>query len=119
MEIKRQLHPSAVIPVRLNGKVVGGDITYNILAFIMLYLSVFFVGLILFSFTGEDFETTLGAVVTTLGNVGPGFGKVGPSHNFAEISIYGKWLLSGLMIMGRLELFTILMLFSPSYWKKY
>ncbi len=119
LEIRRQLHPSAVIPVRLNRKVVSPEITYNILAFIMLYLSVFFTGLILFSFTGEDFQTTLGAVVTALGNIGPGFGDVGPSENFSGISAYGKWLLSGLMIMGRLELFTILMLFSPSFWKKY
>lgn len=119
LEMKRQLHPSAVIPVRLNSSAVNRDITYNVLAFVMIYILVFSVGVFLISFTGEDFNTTLGAVATTLGNIGPGLGEVGPVNNFASISPFGKWVLSGLMLLGRLELFTVLMLFNPNFWKKY
>ncbi|QSE98506.1 TrkH family potassium uptake protein [Fulvivirga lutea] len=119
LEMKRQLHPSAVIPVRLNGKAVNRDITYNVLAFVMIYLLIFGSGVFLISFTGVDFNTALGAVATSLGNIGPGLGSVGPVYNFAHISDFGKWLLSFLMLLGRLELFTVLMLFNPSFWKKY
>ncbi len=75
LELKRQLHPSAVIPVRLNNKAVSRDITYNVLAFVMFYLLIFGVGLFLMSFTGIDLDTTLGAVATCLGNIGPGLGE--------------------------------------------
>ena len=119
LEMKRQLHPSAVIPVRLNNSAVSRDITYNVLAFVMIYLLTFSVGVFLISFTGEDFNTTLGAVATTLGNIGPGLGEVGPVNNFASITPFGKWVLSFLMLLGRLELFTVLILFNPNFWKKY
>ncbi len=119
LEMKRQLHPSAVIPVRLNSSAVSRDITYNVLAFVMIYLLVYSIGVFLISFTGEDFNTTLGAVATTLGNIGPGLGEVGPVNNFASITPFGKWVLAGLMLLGRLELFTVLILFNPNFWKKY
>ena len=119
LEMKRQLHPSAVIPVRLNNQAVSRDITYNVLAFVMIYLLIFGLGVFLISFTGVDFDTALGAVATSLGNIGPGLGSVGPVNNFAHISDFGKWLLSFLMLLGRLELFTVLMLFNPNFWQKY
>lgn len=117
MELKRQLHPNAVIPIRLNGKAVSREITYNILAFIMIYISIFAMGSIAMGVLGADFETAIGATATCLGNVGPGIGNVGPVDNFASISAPGKWLLSFLMLVGRLELFTVLMLFTPYFWK--
>ena len=119
LEMKRQLHPSAIIPVRLNGMAVSRDITYNVLAFIMIYLLVYGVGVFLLSFTGEEFDTALGAVATCLGNIGPGLGAVGPVDNFYNITPFGKWLLSFLMLLGRLELFTVLMLFNKNFWQKY
>jgi len=119
LEMKRQLHPSAVIPVRLNGKAVSGEITYNVLAFVMIYILVFAIGVFLLSFTGVDFNTALGAVATSLGNIGPGLGDVGPVNNFHSITPFGKWLLSILMLLGRLELFTVLMLLNPNYWSRY
>jgi trk system potassium uptake protein TrkH len=119
LEMKRQLHPSAVIPVRLNNQAVSRDITYNVLAFVMIYLLIYGVGVFLISFTGVDFDTALGAVATCLGNIGPGLGSVGPVNNFAHITPFGKWLLAALMLLGRLELFTVLMLFNPNFWKKY
>lgn len=119
LEMKRQLHPSAVIPVRLNNKAVSRDITYNVLAFVMIYLLIFGIGVFLISFTGVDFDTALGAVATSLGNIGPGLGTVGPVNNFAHITPFGKSLLAFLMLLGRLELFTVLMLFNPNFWKRY
>lgn len=119
LEMKRQLHPSAIIPVRLNNSAVSRDIAYNVLAFVMIYLLTFGVGVFLISFTGEDFDTTMGAVATTLGNIGPGLGEVGPANNFASITPFGKWVLSFLMLLGRLELFTVLILFNPNFWRKY
>ncbi len=119
LEMKRQLHPSAVIPVRLNNIAVSREITYNVLAFIMIYLLVYGVGVFLMSFTGIELDSALGAVATCLGNIGPGLGEVGPVDNFSQITPFGKWILSILMLLGRLELFTVLMLFNMNYWKRY
>ncbi len=119
MELRRQIHPAAVLPVRLNKKAVSSDITFNIMAFMIIYFMVFAFGSILISALGYDFNTSVGAVATCLGNIGPGFGKVGPMDNFAFISIPGKWILSFLMLLGRLELFTVLILFTPYYWTKH
>ncbi|MBO3700575.1 TrkH family potassium uptake protein [Roseivirga sp. E12] len=118
LELKRQLHPSAVMPVRISGKAVEQSIVYNVLAFIMIYILVFLVGVTLLSSMNVDFDTAFGAVATSLGNVGPGIGDVGPLNNFAGMPTAGKWLLSALMLLGRLELFTVLMLLSPHFWRK-
>lgn len=118
LELKRLLHPNSIIPVRLNGKAISQNITYNVLAFIMIYISVFVFGSFAVAFTGVDFITTIGAVATSLGNIGPGFGLVGPVDNFAHLPDLTKWVLSILMLLGRLELFTILILFTPYFWRK-
>lgn len=118
LELKRQLHPSAVMPVRISGKAVDQGIVYNVLAFIMIYILVFLVGVTLLSAMNVDFDTAFGAVATSLGNVGPGIGNVGPMNNFFDMPAAGKWLLSALMLLGRLELFTVLMLLSPHFWRK-
>ncbi|MTI32964.1 TrkH family potassium uptake protein [Xanthovirga aplysinae] len=119
LELKRQLHPAAVIPVRLNHKAVTQPIAYNVLAFIMIYLIIFTTGSVALSLLEVDFMTSIGAVATSLGNIGPGFGSVGPVDNFSHIPTVGKWILSILMMLGRLELFTVLILFTPYYWSKY
>lgn len=117
-ELKRQLHPSAIIPVRFNGKAVNRDITFNVLAFMMIYILVFCIGSIVVASYDIDFNTALGAVATTLGNIGPGIGKVGPVDNFAHLPGGVKWILSFMMLLGRLELFTVLILFTPYFWRK-
>lgn len=119
LELKRQIHPSAVLPVRLNNKAVSSDITFNIMAFMITYFMVFALGAIIISSMGFDFITSIGAVATCLGNIGPGIGKVGPMDNFAFISDAGKWVLSLLMLLGRLELFTVLILFTPYFWRRH
>lgn len=118
LELKRQLHPSAVIPVRISGKAIEQNIVFNVLAFIMIYILVFLVGVTLLASMNVSFDTAFGAVATSLGNVGPGIGAVGPVDNFSAMPMGGKWLLGILMLLGRLELFTVLMLLSPHFWKK-
>ena len=116
-ELKRLIHPHAVIPVKFNRHSVDSKIVTNVLAFFMLYMVIFFVSSILFTLIEPDMESSMGAVATSLGNIGPGLGSVGPAENFFHIRPLGKWFLSFLMLLGRLELFTVLVLFSPSFWK--
>ena len=117
LELKRLLHPRAVIPVRFNGKAVGMDIISNVQAFFIFYIGIAVFGSILLSIFGLDFITAAGAVATCLGNVGPGIGTVGPVNNFAHLPDVAKWILSFFMLMGRLELFTVLLIFTPAFWK--
>jgi len=117
LEFKRLLHPSAIIPVRYNENSVPGRITFNVLAFIIIYLTIFGFGTLVMSLTGLDFETAIGAAATSIGNVGPGIGNVCPVCNFADITPFGKLFLSFLMLVGRLEIFTVLILFTPFFWK--
>lgn len=119
LEFKRLIHPNAVLPVRYNGKTVSGDITFNVLAFIMIYILIFCLGFLIVSAFGIDFVTAIGAVAATLGNVGPAIGNVGPVDNFGHLPDGVKWVLSFLMLIGRLELFTVMILFTPYFWKKF
>lgn len=119
LELKRQLHPSAIIPVRLNKRAIDQSITYNVVAFIIMYILVFAIGSIIMTTLGVDFDTALGSVATSLGNVGPGIGDVGPADNFAWLSSGAKWFLAILMLIGRLELFTVLILFTPYFWSRH
>jgi len=119
LEMKRLIHPHAVLPLRFNHRPVTQDITFNVLAFMILYIMVFAIGSVIMSYIGVDFITAVGSVATSMGNIGPGIGSVGPVNNFAHIPIEGKWWLSFLMLLGRLELFTVLILFMPYFWRKY
>mgnify|MGYP002003130308 FL=1 len=118
LEFKRRLHPKAVIPVMLNKQVISSTITYNLLAFIFLYLFVFTLGSIFLSLLGVDMLTSISAVASAVGNVGPGIADVGPSFSFSQLPTSAKWILSLLMLMGRLELFTVCVLFTPYFWKR-
>lgn len=117
MEFKRLLHPKAVFPVRLNGKAIQQDIVFNVLAFFLTYLLLFVLGAVIMAFLGMDFDSAIGASAASIGNIGPGLGSVGPISNFADVPQLGKWVLSILMLMGRLEIFTVLILFTPYFWR--
>lgn len=119
LELKRQLHPSAVILVRLNGRAIDPSITYNVMAFIMMYISIFAIGSVVMTMFGVDLDTSMGSVATSLGNIGPGIGSVGPVDNFAWLPSGAKWFLAILMLIGRLELFTVLILFTPYFWRRH
>lgn len=117
-EIARLLHPHAVVPVRIGDKVIPRDVVTNVLGFFVLFMVVFVIGVIIMSSMGMDIATSLGVVIATLGNIGPGLGDVGPTDNYSTIPAIGKWILASFMLMGRLELFTVIILLSPFYWQK-
>ena len=117
VEFKRLIHPNAIIPVRFNGLPVNQKMISNILAFIVFYILIFVFGTIVMSGMGYDLDSAMGAVIATLGNIGPGIGEFG-SGVFTDVPSAGKWFLSFIMLAGRLELFTVIILFSPAFWKK-
>ena len=118
IELFRSVHPKVVRPVRINGKAISSAQTSGILQFIFIFFVLVFIGGLVLSFTGMDMLESFSAAATCLGNVGPGFGAVGPASNFSAITDGGKFLLSIYMLIGRLELFTVLVLFMPTVWKK-
>ncbi|MDT8393148.1 MAG: potassium transporter TrkG [Bacteroidales bacterium] len=118
LELKRLLHPQAIIPVRMNNQVVPQDIIMKVMAFFIIYIIFFIIGSGVMALMGLDGPTAIGATAATIGNIGPGIGMVGPVDNYDFIPYAGKWVLSFLMLLGRLELFTVLILFSPAFWKK-
>ena len=117
IEIKKQLHQSGVFTLKFNNRKVPNEVVSNILAFTMLYVVIFSFGSIIMSLMGIDFMTAIGSVAATLGNVGPGIGEVGPSSTYNSMPEAGKWFLSLLMFIGRLELFTFLMIITPIFWR--
>ncbi len=117
LEFKRIIHPRAIIPLKINGERVTGKVIIHIINFLLLYLMIFVIASVVMSFLGYDMLTCFGAVATSLGNVGPAIGRVGPMDNFAFFSPFAKLFLSFLMLLGRLELFTIIVLFSPYFWR--
>jgi trk system potassium uptake protein TrkH len=117
VEFKRTLHPNAILPVRYNNKSITEGIVFNILAFFILYMLSFIVGALGFSMLGLDFESAVGVAASSLGNVGPALGDFGPVDNFYNMPTLGKWWCSFLMLIGRLELFTVLILFTPFFWR--
>lgn len=118
VELKRLIHPRAVIPVRLDNRAIPPEIVFNVLAFFVLYMLIFILSALVMTTMGFDIPSAMSAVIATLGNIGPGLGEVGPVTNYARIPAVGKWFLSFLMLLGRLELFTVLLLFTPAFWRK-
>lgn len=118
VEITRLIHPRAVVPVRIGDTIVTRDVLMNVLGFFVLFILVFTIGVTIMSTMGLDMATSFGAVAATLANIGPGLGEVGPTDNYAHMPAVGKWVLAALMLMGRLELFTVIILLSPFYWQK-
>ncbi len=117
-EIRKLLHPNAYIPIRLGGRVIHPDTVTNVLGFFLIYMLIFAAGTVCMSLFGLDLISAGASVAATLGNIGPGLGQVGPTDNYSAIAHGGKWLLSFFMLLGRLELYTILILFIPEFWKK-
>ena len=93
LELKRLIHPQAIVPVRMNGKVVSQDIIFKVMAFFLIYIIIFIIGSSVMAFMGLDATSAIGATAATLGNIGPGLGKVGPVDNYNFIPYAGKWFL--------------------------
>ena len=109
--------PNAVINLKLNNKVVSDENNRTILAFIVLYFIIFALSSVVLVFLGSDGKTASSAVATCMAGIGPGIGTVGPVSNFAHLSDASKMILSFLMLLGRLEIYTLLILFVPKFWR--
>jgi len=117
-EIRKMLHPNGVFPLRINGNVVPDDIVKKTLGFYLFYIFIFVFTALIFAMLGLDVETALSASASSIGNIGPALGSVGPAHNWAHLPELAKWLASFCMLLGRLEIFTVMVLFSRTFWKK-
>lgn len=117
-EMQLMLHPKAVIPVRLGTKVISNQVLYVVSSFVLMYFLASLLGAFLISAFGLDLITSFSAAFSCLGNVGPGFGTIGPVENFASMPDGAKWVQLLLMEIGRLEIFTVLIVFTRSFWKQ-
>ena len=117
LELRRIIHPNAVLPVKVNGKAISASGVYKHTTFVFVYFLVFIIGAIILLALGIDFETSIGASVATLSNVGTGIGLVGPGGSYYMFPLVAKWLLMLMMILGRVELFSLITLLSRSFWK--
>lgn len=116
-EFRHILHPNAVIPIRINEKVIDGGMRTTLCAFLFVYLLTIVVATIIFNFMGLAFSEAIGVSLSSLSNVGPSFGRFGPEFSWSILPDAGKFLASFLMLIGRLEIFAVLLLFTPQFWK--
>ena len=117
-EFKHILHPNAILPVRLNKQVVPPSVQSTVLAFCFIYAAISIVSVLIMMSLGIDFLESVGCVVSSISNMGPGLGDTGPAFSWNALPDLAKWLMSFLMLLGRLELFTVLLLFTPEFWTK-
>jgi len=118
IELYRLIHPHAIKAIKLNSKPVSWNIMGSIWGFFVLYLAMSMAASVILSMLGLDLMTAFSAVAATIGNVGPGFGAVGASSTYSEIPFFGKWVLSFCMLAGRLEIYTVIVLLIPEFWKR-
>jgi trk system potassium uptake protein TrkH len=117
-ELFSLLHPRAVASVKVGGKTVSDDVIRSILGFLALYTGLFVLCSVALSGMGVDLITSISAVAATIGNIGPGLGIVGPVGNYSSIPEMGKWLLAWCMLLGRLEIYTMIIFLVPEFWRK-
>jgi trk system potassium uptake protein TrkH len=117
-EIFRIIHPHAITSVKLGLRPVSGEVLSSIWGFFILFLGVFIVAALIMASLGLDMISAFGSVAASLGNIGPGLGLVGPTKNYMDIPFIGKWVLIFCMLLGRLEIYTVIVLLIPEYWRK-
>jgi trk system potassium uptake protein TrkH len=117
-EMTRIIHPRAVVPVKLGGVRVENNIIFAVLAFILIYVSAFIAMTMLLAASGLDIITAFSAVVACINNTGPGLNQVGPATTFASLNDFQTWICTIAMLLGRLELFTLLVVFTPGFWRR-
>jgi len=118
MELRRLIHPNAYIPVRVNKKIIQQNVVNNVLVFVTLYILIVCASAMIISLMGYDIITSFSTAASMLGNIGPGLGSLGPFTNYSGLPVAGKLFMAGLMLLGRLELMTVLILFSRSFFRK-
>ena len=117
-EFKRRIHPNAIVPVKLNKKNVPQQTINNIMAFMIFYVFIIVITVVVFCACGVNFDEAIGSAVSAMGNVGISIGQFGPSGTYESFPIIAKWMMSLVMLIGRLEIFTILLLFTKVLWRK-
>ena len=117
LELKRIIHPNAVIPVKINKKSTSKSVIFKTMTFVFMYFLIFIIGTIILLTLGIDFNTSVGASLATLSNLGMGIGSVGPFGSYAFLPQGAKWVLVVFMLLGRVELFTLISIFSRNFWK--
>jgi len=117
-ELYQLVHPRAVRPVKMNGRVVPPEVLRSITRFFILFMGLFALSVVAMSLLGLDFTTAISSVAASIGNIGPGLGNVGPTDNYGWVPMAGKWVLMLDMLLGRLEVYTILVLFVPELWRR-
>jgi trk system potassium uptake protein TrkH len=117
-ELKKILHPRAVYTLWFNNRALSPALLTNVQGFFLLFMLVYIAGVVILTLGGRDLVTSIGATAATLGNIGPGLGLVGPASNYSELLVWEKWLLVLFMLIGRLEIFTVLVLFLPEAWRR-
>ena len=117
-QIKKLIYPNSIYLVNYNNQKIADGFVNSVILFIFSYLLIFFLVAIMLSITGLDFLSAISGAATAISNVGPGLGEmIGPNGNFSEVSEISKWILSFAMLLGRLEIFAVLVLFLPSFWR--
>ncbi len=119
LEFRKHIHRDAILPLRFNNISIPEATLYRVSAFFVMFILIFVVSVFILLLSGLDMQTAVGAAAATLGNIGPGIGDVGPSQTYAHLHGGVKYFLSSLMIVGRLELFTVLILLTPYFWRRY
>ena len=117
-EFQRRIHPNAIIPVKLNEKAVPQQTINNIMAFLIFYVFIIVITVVIFCACGVNFDEAIGSAVSAMGNVGISIGQYGPAGTYADFPTLAKWVMSIVMMIGRLEIFTVLLLFTKALWKK-
>jgi trk system potassium uptake protein TrkH len=118
ISMRKLLHPRGVFIYKVEGRPISPDTLASVSGFLILYLLMFAAGILILTALGLDGLTALGSAATTLGNTGPGFGLVGPTETYAPIPAPALWVMSALMLVGRLELYTVLILLTRGYWRR-
>ena len=116
-ELKKLIHPQGAYSIKIGGNVVPDNVVKNTLGFYLFYIFIFVASSVLFALFGQDMLTSLTASASSLGNIGPGLGSIGPSDTWGHLPGIAKWLSCFCMLLGRLEIFTVMILFSRTFWK--
>lgn len=117
-EFKRIIHPNAIFPVKYNNMVLRDEVITRVLAFILVYMILIVVGAIILAFSGMSFIDSLSGMIACISNIGPALGSIGPADSYSHIPVFSKWFLSFVMLVGRLEVFTVIVIFTPVFWKR-
>jgi trk system potassium uptake protein TrkH len=117
-ELSRLIHPHGIFRVRLEGRAVSDDVLRSVWGFFFLFVLIFVLASVIMALMGLDVMTAIASVAATINNIGPGLGAVGPMDNYRSIPFIGKWVLIFCMLVGRLELYTVIILLVPEFWKK-